>query len=102
MRIRGFLRRHERFQPCHGFLHHPRAFDDLGQEHFPCAKEIADDAHAGHQRPFNDMQRALGLEPRLFHVGVNELDDALDQRVRQPLLDGGTAPRLVFDGDFTR
>ena len=48
------------------------------------------------------MQRALGLEPRLFHVGVNELDDALDQRVRQPLLDGGTAPRLVFDGDFTR
>ena len=35
-----------------------RALDDLGQEHLAGAEEVADDAHAVHQRSFDDVDRA--------------------------------------------
>ena len=35
------------------FLHHPRTFDDLRQEHLSGAKQIADDIHAVHERTFD-------------------------------------------------
>ena len=47
-------------QPRHRLLHHPGGFDDLRQEHLSRAEQVADDVHAGHQRAFDDMQRALG------------------------------------------
>jgi hypothetical protein len=51
----GFLGFHEGGEVGHGFLHDAGRFDDLGEEHFACSEEIADDAHAGHQRAFDDQ-----------------------------------------------
>ena len=44
-----FLGFHERQEIGDGLLHDAGAFDDLGQEHFARAEEVADDAHASHQ-----------------------------------------------------
>jgi hypothetical protein len=40
-------------------LHHARALDHLRQEHLARAEQVADDVHAVHQRPFDDVERAL-------------------------------------------
>ena len=89
---RGLLGFHERRQVGDGFLHHARGFDHLGQEHFARAEEIADHAHAVHQRAFDDEQRAAELDARFFGVDLDVGVDALDQRVREALLDGAVAP----------
>ena len=75
-----------------GFLHHARGFDDLRQKHFACAEEVADDAHAVHQRAFDDEQRAAELDARFFGVELDVGVDALHQRVREALFDGAGAP----------
>ena len=54
-----FLFFHEGQQLGDGLLHHPRALDDLGQEHLARAEQVADDLHAVHQRPFDDLDRSL-------------------------------------------
>ena len=54
----GFFGLHEGRQVGDGFLHHAGGLDHLRQEHFARAEEIADDAHAGHQRAFD--HRAAG------------------------------------------
>jgi hypothetical protein len=53
-RLFGF---HEGREVGDGLLHHAGGFDDLGQEHFARAEEIADDAHAVHERAFDDFER---------------------------------------------
>ncbi len=85
---------HERRQVGDRLLHHARGFDDLGEEHLARPEEVADDAHAVHQRPLDHGERAAELGPRLLGVGVDEGVDALDQRVGQPLLDRSLAPLL--------
>src|SRR5207237_796380 len=79
-----------------GLLHGARALDDLRQEHFARAEEIADDLHAVHQRPFDDVERPLVFPARLLDVGVDEVDDAVHERVREPRLDALRAPREVL------
>ena len=44
------------------------------------------------KRAFDDMQRTLGAQPRLVGVGIDELGDAVDQRMADPLLDRPFAP----------
>ena len=41
-----------------GLLHHPRALDDLRQEHLAGAEQVADDVHAVHQRALDHLDRA--------------------------------------------
>ena len=69
-----------------------RALDDLGQEHLPRAEEIADDRHPVHQRPFDDVEGARGCRSRLLGVLLDEVDDPVDERVREALTDRGLAP----------
>ena len=82
-------------------LHHARAFHDLRQEHLAGAEQVADDVHAGHQRPLDHLDRLaalrLDLASRLLGIGDDVGGDALDQRMRQPRLDVGIAPREVGD-----
>ena len=73
-------------------LHHARRFHHLRQEHLAGAEQVADDVHAVHQRAFDHVERALGAQPRLLDVGLDEVGDAVHQRVRQPLLDRLFAP----------
>ena len=73
-------------------LHDARALDHLRQEHLARAEEIADHVHAGHQRPFDDLDRPRDLLARLLGVLDDELVHALDQRMLQPLLDRPAAP----------
>ena len=47
---RRLLRLHERREVGDGLLHHARRLHDLRQEHLARAEQIADDAHAVHQR----------------------------------------------------
>ena len=90
----GLLLLHERLQISDCFFHDARAFDDLRQEHFSRAEQVADDVHAVHQRPLDDVNRASKFLPRLLGVGLDVLDDPLDERVAQPLLDGSLAPGI--------
>ena len=91
----GLFLLHEGLQVGDRLLHHARALDDLRQEHLAGAEQVADDVHAVHQRPFDDVERLVGLLARLLGVGVDEVDDALHERVRQPLLDGAVAPGVL-------
>ena len=52
---------HERHEIGDRLLHHPRRLHHLRQEHLAGAEQIADHVHAGHQRAFDDVQRARGL-----------------------------------------
>ena len=45
----------------HGLLHHAGGLHHLRQEHLARAEQVADDAHAGHQRAFDDVQRPRRL-----------------------------------------
>ena len=76
-------------------LHRARALHDLRQEHLPVAEEVADDLHARHQRPLDHVERTLVLQARLLGVGLDEVDDPVHERVREPLLDRRLAPREV-------
>ncbi len=91
---------HERHQIGDRLLHDARGFHHLRQEHLPVAEEIADDVHAGHQRAFDDVQRALDREPRSFGVFLDIFGDAVDQRVTEPLLHRPFAPGEILLFDF--
>ena len=91
----GLLGLHERLQVGDGALHRPRALHHLRQEHLPGAEEVADDRHPVHQRPLDHVERPRQLLPRLFRVLLDEVDDPVDERVGEPLLDRRLAPGEV-------
>ena len=92
----GLLGFHEGRQPGDGLLHHAGGFHHLGQEHLAGAEEVADHAHAVHQRAFDHLERAAVFQAGFLGVLVDELVDALEQRVFEPLLDRLLAPGEVF------
>ena len=51
--------------------------------------------HAVHQRAFDDLERPQPALPRFFDVDLDEVDDAVDERVREPGADRLIAPRMV-------
>jgi len=80
-----------------GPLHRPCALHDLRQEHAAAAEEVADDVHAIHQRPFDDVERAriaVGLED-LGQILLEVIGDAVDERVREAFFDGLFSPARV-------
>ncbi len=77
-------------------LHHARALHHLRQEHLAGAEQVADDVHAGHQRAFDDVQRLRQLLARLLRVGLDEIGDAVDERMREALLDRAFAPGEIL------
>ncbi len=94
----GFLFRfHERLQICHGLFHHAGGLHHLRQEHFPGTKQIADHVHPGHERAFDDEQRLAIFLPGFLDVGVNEIHDALDQRMAEAFFDRALAPFILDD-----
>ena len=93
--VRELLRLHVGQQHGHRLLHHPRGLHHLRQEHLARAEQVADDVHPRHQRALDDVQRPLGGQARLLGVGLDELGDAVDQRVLEPLLDRPLAPGEV-------
>ena len=86
---------HERLEVGDGALHGAGALHDLRQEHLAGAEQVADDLHAVHQRTLDHLERAFVLLPRLLGVLLDEVDDAVHERVRQPFLDRTFAPRQV-------
>ncbi|EGF30551.1 hypothetical protein IMCC9480_1254 [Oxalobacteraceae bacterium IMCC9480] len=90
----------ERNQVGHGLFHHACRLDHLRQKHLALAEQIANDVHAIHQRAFDHVDRpaAVGqqLLARFFGVFDDPLRDAVDQRVRQPLLHRAVAPFEVL------
>ena len=87
---------HEGQEMRHGLLHHAGGFHHLRQEHLARAEQVADDAHAAHQRALDDVQRPRRAEPGLLGVGVDELGDAVDQRVGDAVGDRAVAPGHVL------
>ena len=95
-----FLCFHKGQEIGYRLLHDASAFDHLRQKHLPCAEKIADNVHACHQRPLDDLKRFAVLLPGLFHVCFDVLDNALDQRVREPFLDRSPAPSMLLSSDL--
>ena len=86
---------HVGHQPGDGLLHHAGRLHHLRQEHLAGAEEVADLVHAGHQRPFDHVQRPRDREARLFGVDLDELGDAVDEGVLEPPLHRPGAPGEV-------
>ena len=78
-----------------GLLHHARRLHDLGQKHFASAEQVTDDVHPGHQRAFDNVQRLVSLGAGFLGIELDELGDAVHERVLQALLDDGVAPGEV-------
>ena len=78
---------HVRQEVRDGLLHRAGALDDLRQEHLAGAEQVADDLHAVHQRPLDDVERPRQLQARLLDVLLDEVHDAVDERVSEPLFD---------------
>ncbi len=81
-------------------LHYTGGFDDLGQKHLSGAEQIADHVHAGHQRAFDDIERTVGGQARLFDVRANEIRNTVHQRVGKALFDRPFAPGDVQGFDL--
>lgn len=88
----GLLSLHEWEEVGDGLLHHASRLHHLRQEHLARTEEIADDAHALHERAFDDEQWTAQLCAGLFRVFINIGVDALDQRMRQALFHRPAAP----------
>ena len=80
----------------HGLLHHPGAFDHLGQEHLAVTEKIANHVHAGHQRAFDYLDGVAGVLPAGFRVVNNVTGNAFNQGMLQALLNGPFTPGKVF------
>ena len=93
---RGLLGLHIGQQIGHGLLHDAGRFHHLRQEHLAGPEQVADDVHPGHQRAFDDMQRAFGLGAGFLGIALDEFGDAVHQRMFQPLLDRPFAPAHVL------
>ena len=91
------LRFDERNEMGHGLLHHAGGLHHLRQEHLARTEQVAHHVHAVHQRPFDHVQRPLGLEPGFLGVFHHIVGNAVHQRVRQPLLHGAFTPAQVLD-----
>ena len=92
----GLFFLHEWREPCDRFFHHARRLDHLWQEHLARAEEVANDAHAIHQRPFDDLERPAIFFPGFFGVLVDEFVDAFQQGMFEAFLDRPFAPRKIF------
>ena len=86
---------HERQQIGDGLLHHPRRLHHLRQEHAARAEQVADRVHAVHERALDHGERARRVAPRFFDIGLDEVGDAVHQRMRQALLHRPFAPGEV-------
>ena len=90
----------KRLEIRHRFFHHARAFHHLRQEHFARTKQVADHVHSGHQRAFDHFQRMTGALAHLLGVDIDEVGDALDERVGEAFAHRQAAPGLGFFGDL--
>ena len=90
--LRGLFGLHVGGQVGDRLLHHTSRFHHLRKKHLARAEEIANDAHAVHQRAFDHQQRPAELLVGLLGVQLNIGVDTFDQRVREPLLDRAGAP----------
>ena len=84
-------------QVRHRLFHHAGTLYHLGQEHLAGAKQVANDVHAIHQRPFDHLDRAVKLLPCFFGILDDPGGNALDQRVREALFNALLAPAQILD-----
>ena len=73
----------------------------MRQKHFALAEQVANDAHAVHQRPFDHVDRAatsrLYFQPRFFRIRDDVLGDTANQRMRESRAYRFASPRQVFN-----
>ena len=94
--VLGLFLLHVGREPRDRFFHHARRLDHLRQEHLARAKEVADDAHAIHQRAFDNLEWSAIFFAGFFRVLVDEFVDASQQGMLEAFLDRLFAPRKIF------
>ena len=77
-------------------FHHAGRFHHLRQEHFAFAKQITDHIHAIHQRAFDHLDRTIRRQAAFFGIFVNELGNAMHQRMSEPLIYRQFTPLQIF------
>jgi len=83
---------HERLEVGDGPLHRACGLHHLREKHLPGTEEIADDLHSVHEGPLDHVERTRELDPRFLRVGLDEVHDAVDESMREPLLDRRITP----------
>lgn len=96
----SFLCLHERFEVRDRLLHHAGGLHDLRQEHFAGPEQFANDAHAGHERALNHVERATVFPSSLLRILVNEFGDPFEKRVLETLFDRAVPPLLGLRGSL--
>ncbi len=66
------------FQDGDGIPHYLCRLHDLRKEHLAVSEQFSDSFHAGHQRPFNDLQSAFSLVKEPLQVGFKVGRHAFD------------------------
>ncbi len=94
--LTAFLFLDERHEVTDSFLHYPRRFDHLRQKHLAGTEQIANNVHAGHQRPFDNVKRPIRAMPRLFRILYDKLIDSVDQCMFQTFFDRFFAPDKIL------
>ena len=97
----------ERCEIGHRLLHHAGRLHDLREEHPARAEQVADGVHPAHQRALDHVDGAARSSASLFHVGLDEHGDAVDQGMvdaagdvpRPPLLHGRISGLLAGAGE---
>src|SRR5205814_10310301 len=56
--------------------------------------------HAGHERAFDYVERALAFLARFLGIAIDVIDDPFDQSVLEPLFHRLAPPCFVFDVDL--
>ena len=88
---------HIRLQDRDRAFHDTCALDDLRQEHLALTEALTHDPDPSHQRTFDHRERGGVDQTGLLGVGLDVVDDAVDQRVRESLLKRALTPRGVDD-----
>src|SRR5215213_3438017 len=91
-----FLLLDKRYEVGDGLLHHAGALYHLRQKHLARPEQVPDHVHPVHEGTFYDVQRTLGLLPRLLCVLLHELGYTLDERVLEPPIDRPAPPFLIL------
>jgi hypothetical protein len=81
-----------------GLLHHAGGLHDLREEHLARTEQVADNAHAVHERALDDRERLAVFLAGLFRVFIDPSVDALHEGVGETRLDSAGAPGFE-DGD---
>lgn len=87
---------HEGSKVAYSSLHDSGGLDDLWEEHLTGAEVVANGLHAVHEGTLDNVKRSWVGETSLLSINIDEIDNSLDERVFQSLVNWEGAPLIYL------